>query len=332
VKVRDVAVAVPATRVDSATIAEWTGADPVFIADKIGIKSRAFLADGETVASLAAAACHQLFTNNPALRRDEIGLVILVTQNPDFKLPHTSALLQHELKLTTETACFDVNLGCSGYVYALTAAKAFMASEEIRNALVVTCDPYSRIMGKSDRDTVTIFVDAASATWLSSESGATIGLLDFGTDGSGADSLIVKAGGAAHPLTSIWSDTPPACAPEDLRLKMNGRAIFNFMMARVPISVKRCLERNRLSMADIDYFVFHQASKFMVENLRRALKVDAEKAPCDLTDVGNTVSSSIPMLLSHLRASKRLAGARVLVSGFGVGLSWATNVLTFGEQ
>lgn len=310
-------------------IAEWTGADLSFVVDKIGIASRAFLADNETLVSLSQQACNVLFIRNPELKRENVRLLVLVTQNPDYKLPHSSAVLQTALSLPVDTACFDINLGCSGYVYALTIVKALMIAEGITDAVLVTCDPYSKIMGKSDRDTVTVFGDAATATWLSSEVGGEIGRLDFGTDGAGAHHLMVKAGGGAFPVASLWGEKQKEIRPEDYRLTMNGRAIFNFMMQRIPNSVASCLKKNGLALSDVHLFVFHQASKFMVENLGKRLGLDAAKVPCDIRDIGNTVSSSIPVLLSRMLDADGLDGKSVLVSGFGVGLSWATNVIRF---
>lgn len=329
-RLRDIAFALPSTRIESDVIAEWTGVDADFITQKIGVKTRAFLSAEETPLSLAKEACDALFSRNPQLARDKIRLLIVVTQNPDFKLPHSSALVQNALTLDLNTACFDINLGCSGYVYALTVAKSFMLSEGISDGVIVTCDPYSRIMGKSDRDTVTVFGDAATASWLSSEAGGDIGRLDFGTDGGRARHLMVKAGGSCYPVTGIWGQETTPCRPEDFRLKMSGQGIFNFAMERVPKSVLRCLEKNKLSVSDIDYFVFHQGSKFLLDNLRKRLNLDSEKVPLNLEDVGNTVSSSIPLLLSQMKDKGVLGGKRILISGFGVGLSWASAVIDFG--
>lgn len=328
-RLRAVAAAVPDRRVSAEEIASWTGGDAGFIADKIGIQSRAFLGPGETGVSLAKKACVRLIEENPELKPDRVGLLLVVTQNPDFRLPHSSALLQDALGLGTATACFDVSLGCSGYVYALTAARGFMATEEITDALLVTCDPYSKIMGRADRDTVSVFGDAATATWLSAEAGAEIGRGDYGTDGSGALNLVVPAGGAAQPIASLFEEG--AAGGECFRLRMNGRAIFNFMLERVPRSVARCLERNRLNVADVDQFVFHQASRFLLDNLRARLKLPADRVPVEIADVGNTVSSSIPLVLSRLLKYKSLRNKILLLSGFGVGLSWATNVIRFGD-
>ncbi len=328
-KLRRIAYAVPDERFSSEEVASWADLDATFVREKVGIESRAFLSEDETPLQLAVEACERLFESAPELDKGQIKLVVLVTQNPDYKLPHTSALLQHALELPSDVACFDVNLGCSGYVYALSVAKGFMATEGVNDALVVTCDPYSRIMGRADRDTIALFGDAASASWLSAEAGGEIGKLDFGTDGAGAENLIVRAGGAAQPMSSVHKEALPDIAARDYRLAMNGRGIFNFMMQRIPASVERCLEKNDLSTDAIDSFVFHQGSKFLLDNLRKKLGLDASKIPSNVRNLGNTVSSSVPILLADLDAQLELQGQRVLVSGFGVGLSWATNVIHF---
>jgi 3-oxoacyl-[acyl-carrier-protein] synthase-3 len=328
-RLRDIAFAIPETRVSSDEVARWAGLDPAFVAEKIGVESRAFLRPDETPVDLAKRACEALFRQSKQLDPQRIRLLVVVTQNPDFRLPHDSALLQNALGLPSESACFDINLGCSGYVYALSIAKALMAAEEIGDALLVTCDAYSRIMGRGDRDTVALFGDAASATWLSTEAGGRIGRCDFGTDGGGAEHLIVRAGGAARPLTSLHAEHSPAPPADDLRLQMNGRAIFNFMMERVPISLERCLQRNGVAREQVDFFVFHQASRFLVDTLARRLRLPADRVPINIAKLGNTVSSTIPIALAELLHAGRLSSKRVVVSGFGVGLSWATNIIEF---
>jgi 3-oxoacyl-[acyl-carrier-protein] synthase-3 len=315
--------------VESAVISHWTGLDLQFVTEKIGVESRRFLSADETPVKLAQQACQSLFAECPNLDSGRIGLLVLVTQNPDYKIPHSSALLQNALGLGKKVACFDLNLGCSGYVYGLSVVKSFMMVEGISDALLVTCDPYSRIMGKKDRDTVALFGDAATASWLSMEVGAGLGRPDFGTDGAGAENLIVRQGGSANPLMSIDREESPSEAEEGYRLHMNGRGILEFMMQEVPRSVSRCLEMNGVSVSDIDYFVFHQASRFLLHQLCKKLGLDEQKVPCNIKEVGNTVSSSIPLLLGQMQAKGELEGKRVLVSGFGVGLSWATNVIQF---
>jgi 3-oxoacyl-[acyl-carrier-protein] synthase-3 len=328
-KLRAIGHALPERAVASSEVARWSGLEESFIREKIGIASRRFLSDGETPVALAQRACEDLLAKAPELDPKRVKLLILVTQNPDFKIPHSSALLQSALKLPNDVGCFDINLGCSGYVYALSTVKGLMLSEGISDALLVTCDPYSRIMGRGDRDTIALFGDAATASWLSSEKGAEIGRLDWGTDGAGAENLIVPQGGSARPLSCL--DHPEAKVDDagELRLHMNGRGIFNFMIQRLPGTLKVCLEKNGLTDEAIDYYVLHQASRFMLQTLATRLRIPAAKLPINLEQVGNTVSSSIPLLLADLGQNGALRGKTVLISGFGVGLSWASNILRF---
>ncbi len=288
---RAIASAQPDWVVDNPTIAEWSGLTADFIGEKIGVRRRAFLRHDRGGVALARQACERLFNENPALDRSRVGLVVFVTQNPDYKLPHNSALLQDALKLPNHTAAFDINLGCSGYVYALSVAKGMMASEDIAEAIIVTCDPYSKIMDRANRDVIGLFGDAATATWLSSADGGRIGRGDYGTDGAGCQHLIVRSGGAVEPLTHLDGAPRAETATGGKHLHMNGRAIFNFMMSRVPATVDECLRRNALERSDVDYFVFHQASAFLLATLAERMKLPKAKVPVALADRGNTVSS-----------------------------------------
>jgi 3-oxoacyl-[acyl-carrier-protein] synthase-3 len=330
-KVRAISAVTPDWKVDNKTIHEWSRLDPAFVEHKLGVAQRAFLKHSESTIDLARAACEQLLEENPDLDRKSVRLVVFVTQNPDYRLPHSGALVQAALGLDRGTATFDVNLGCSGYVYGLSIAKAMMLSEHIDNALLLTCDPYSKIMRRDSREVIGIFGDGATATWLSSEVGAEIGKGDFGTDGSGARHLIVRKGGAMKPPSNLDGVETSEDQASNHTLQMNGRAIFNFVQTCVPASVARCLERNNLKLGDIDQFVFHQASRFMLETLAQQMGLPLSKVPIMLEQTGNTVSSSIPMALRELIRRNELRSGTALVSGFGVGLSWATNILFFTE-
>jgi 3-oxoacyl-[acyl-carrier-protein] synthase-3 len=260
-----------------------------------------------------------------ALSAKDVGLLILCTQNPDYKLPATSHILQDMLGLSNRCAAFDVNLGCSGFVYGLGIAKAFMEVHRIPNALLVTSDPYSKIIARKDRVTRPLFGDAAAATLLSEGAQCRIMESTFGSDGSGAKHLMVSGGGTRHP----HSDGPGPAQEPSPHLFMDGREIFNFMMRRVPEDVSLCLQKNGLNLVDIDYFVFHQASKYMLDSLVKRMGLDPAKVVYHLKDVGNTVSSSIPIALSPFFGEKKLARKKALLCGFGVGLSWASTVLNF---
>jgi 3-oxoacyl-[acyl-carrier-protein] synthase-3 len=327
-KLRAVASAIPEHVVSSDEVARWTGAEPDFIRKQVGVDKRAFLSAGETGVDLAAKAVMNL-VEQTGISLDSIGLLVYVTQTPDHGIPQNSALLQAAIGAST-LAAFDVGLGCSGYPYALTIAKSFMVDQGIKRSIVVTCDPYSKIMRRDDRATVTVFGDAATATLLDEDGTGTIGLGDFGTDGTLQDCLKIPGGRGANPLWSIHQDAPALDGDaDDYRLHMKGRGVFNFVMSSVPQSLDRALERNRLGLDDITWFALHQGSLYMLRQLAKTVGIPADRLLTNISRYGNTVSSTIPLLLQEKFAGPSPLNGHVLMSGFGVGLSWGSLVVTF---
>lgn len=313
--IQAIAHAFGGSKVDNLEYAARFGFEPEFVRDKLGIATRYVAGDGEASSDLAAAATAALLQKTGTDPAD-VGLVVVVTQTPDYQLPHTAALVHSRLGFPAKTASFDISLGCSGFVYGLSLATGFMAANGTRRAILLTVDCYSKVIDPADRATAPLFSDAAAATLLGDQPLYVPGKAVFGTDGSGAAGLIVKQGGSRAPS-------------EHGKLYMDGRAIYSFMMSRIPQDVEDCLSLNRLAAQDIDRFVFHQANRFMLESLRSRMKLPAEKVVIAVNDCGNTVGSSIPIALEPLLAERP---ARVLISGFGVGLSWATNVLQLRGQ
>jgi 3-oxoacyl-[acyl-carrier-protein] synthase III len=308
----------PARVLENDELVARFGFEREFLEQKIGVRRRYLCGPDESVSDLAVAAAERVLASS-RVEPGEVDLLVLCTQNPDYKLPTTADLVQHRLGLSTRCAAFDFNQGCSGYVYGLAIADSLMRAHGFRTGLLVTSEAYSKVVDPSNRDVVPLFGDGAAATLLRGGGRARIGRTSFGSDGSGANELIVRAGGSRHPEL--------ACAAGGA-LTMNGRAIFNFMMRQVPRSVAECLALNGLQRDQIDLFVFHQASRYMLEALRGALRLDPERVPIVMEDGGNTVSSTIPMALESLGGIDGLAGKRLLLCGFGVGLSWASTVLT----
>jgi 3-oxoacyl-[acyl-carrier-protein] synthase-3 len=332
VPIQAIASAVPARVEDARAIAEATGSDVDFIMNKVGIRQRHVLGSDESGVDLAEAACRRLFETN-GIKPGGIELLVFVTQTPDYPIPHNSALLAARLGMDIHLAAFDINLGCSGYVYALSLVEHMLAGEGFETGLLVTCDPYSKIVAKDDKATNAVFGDAATATLIQRSGGiATVGRCDYGTDGRGHDALIREVGGARHPLLAEAGAAAPIYDREAVRLKMKGREVFNFVLGRIPESVNRCLARNDLSLVQIDRFAFHQGSRQMVQQLAARIGAPAEKLLFNIDRYGNTVSSTIPLLLEDEIARRPAPGCRILVSGFGVGLSWATNVVTLGSH
>lgn len=300
------------------------------IADKVGVCERHVASSDETATDLAVLAAEALFANK-MVKREDIDFVLFCTQSPDYKLPSSACIIQNRLGLCTQCGSFDFNLGCSGYEYGLAVAKGLVMAGISSNVLLLTGETYNHYLHPRDKGNRTIFGDGASATVISTEGFATIGEFSLGTDGSGAEQLIVKSGGARFPekFNDLIFDGSGNPISSD-NLYMDGQDIFVFTLTKVPKMMKDVLARNRLQKEDVDLFVFHQANKYMLEHLRKKLKIDEEKFFDNLAFVGNTVSSTIPIAMCDAREQGKLKGY-VLLAGFGVGLSWGATILRIEE-
>lgn len=301
------------------------------IADKVGVDERRVSALDETASDLAVKAAESLFARGTASRED-IDFVLFCTQSPDYKLPSSACIIQDRLGLRTGCGAFDFNLGCSGYEYGLAVSKGLIAGGIARNILLLMGETYNKYIHPKDKGNRTIFGDGASATLVSTEGFAEIGEFILGTDGSGAKNLIVKSGGARHPapMCDLTFDGGGNPVSSD-HLYMDGQEIFAFTLMNVPKMVKDVLSKNHLQKDDVDLFVFHQASKYMLEHLLKKLKIEEDRFFVNLARIGNTVSSTIPIALCQAREKGRLKG-NVLLAGFGVGLSWGATVLRISSK
>lgn len=305
------------------------------ILEKTGIHERRVAAEGETAVDLAFAAATKLFDSG-AVARDEVDFLILCTQAPDYFLPTSACLLQHRLGIPTSVGALDINLGCSGFVYGLALASGLIASGAASTILLLTADTYSKFIHPGDKSVRTLFGDGAAATLIRAagdEDQATIGPFVFGTDGSGAGDLIVEAGGLRLPRTAETAmettDRTGNVRSRD-NLYMNGGAVLNFTLREVPRAVAALMKKTGTGPADYDSFVLHQANKFMLDALQKKLGVSAESVARHFEQIGNTVSSTIPFVLERELANKGCSpGTRMMLVGFGVGLSWAAGSVTF---
>jgi 3-oxoacyl-[acyl-carrier-protein] synthase III len=330
----DIATFLPAGRLDNSALEAlypaWS-ASKIF--EKTGIQTRAIAAADETAGDLAYGAAQALFKQERVSPSD-VDFIILCTQAPDYILPTTACVLQHRLGIPTAAGALDVNLGCSGYVYCLSLAKGLIETGAARCVLVLTADTYSKYIHPLDKSVRTLFGDGATATAVVAQESATpaIGPFVFGTDGSGAEQLIVPAGGFRRPRDASTAEEVRD-ASDNVRsadhLYMNGAEVMAFTLREVPRAVDAVLSKAGLAREDIDFFVLHQANRFMLEALRKKLKVPAERLPIHVETVGNTVSSTIPLTLHALKRAGELAlPHRMMLVGFGVGLSWAACILT----
>ena len=307
----------------------WS-AEKIF--QKTGIKERRVVAEGQTAADLGFCAADSLLRKTN-IDRESIDLLLYCTQSPDYFLPTTACILQDRLKLPTSVAAFDYNLGCSAFPYGLAVARSMIEGGIANNALLVMGETYSRYIHPMDKSVRTLFGDAGSATLITAveRDAPTIGPFVLGTDGTGAQNLIVPRGGMRQPL---GVDALPEKTDDsgnvrtDANLYMNGPAILEFTIRRIPAVVKELLAKAGLTMDDVQHVVLHQANEYMLTFLKKQLKVPDEKFAVHFAECGNTVSSTIPIVLQHLAESGSLkTGDRIMTVGFGVGYSWGANLM-----
>jgi 3-oxoacyl-[acyl-carrier-protein] synthase-3 len=306
---------------------EW-GIDK--IAAKTGIDNRHISADDEFSSDMAIKAAGKLFAEH-TVDKNDIDFLLLCTQSPDYILPTTACIVQDKLGLATTVGALDFNLGCSGFVYGLSLAKGLIAAGMAKKVLLITSETYSKFIHSEDKSNKTIFGDGASATLIDADNGFfNIGDFVFGTDGSGAENLIVKEGGRRYPAQSHSEDFRDEYnnVRNFRNLYMNGAAIFNFTNETVPKLIQMILDKSKLSFEEINLFVFHQANKYMLNHLKKKLKVPEDKFFLHIKDCGNTVSSTIPIALYEAqRENKFLMNDKIVLAGFGVGYSWAACIL-----
>jgi 3-oxoacyl-[acyl-carrier-protein] synthase-3 len=296
------------------------------ISSKTGINARHISANDEFSSDMAVKAAEKLFTEHN-IDRSEIDYLLFCTQSPDYFLPTTACIIQEKLGLGTTIGALDFNLGCSGFVYGLSLAKGLVAGQMAKNVLLITSETYSKFIHSKDKSNKTIFGDAAAATLITSEKGfCSIENFIFGTDGKGAENLIVKQGGMRFPVSDKNEDIVDEYGnvQNDRNLYMNGSEIFNFTGEFVPKLTESILEKSSLLKDDIDLFVFHQANKYMLNHLRKKIKIPEEKFFISMEDCGNTVSSTIPIALYEAQKQGKVDNSKNLIlAGFGVGYSWA---------
>ncbi|OYW21142.1 MAG: 3-oxoacyl-ACP synthase [Burkholderiales bacterium 12-64-5] len=316
------------TNEELAPLAEhWT---PEKIYEKTGIRERHIAADDECASDLAFHAAERLLQAKTIARAD-IDYVVFCTQLPDYPLPTTACLLQDRLGLPTTCGAVDINLGCSGYVYALGLVQGLIETGQATNVLLLTGETYSKVLRDDDVSVRTLFGDAGTATLVQAVTtdDRLLGPYVYGSDGRGGPNLMLKRHAwrnATVPAgVELASDSSNG---DDEFLTMNGPEIFTFTLKAVPAAVKALLQRAERSIEEVDLFVFHQANRYMLTHLRNKLGIDEDRFVIAMEHVGNTVSSTIPYALSEAQRTGRLTpGKLVMLVGFGVGYSWGATLL-----
>ena len=305
----------------------FQGFEPDKVESKIGIRQRHIAGNNETVLDMAYQASLKVLQGYD---KSKIDFILFCTQSPDYILPTTACILQDMLGLSTSVGAFDFNLGCSGFVYGLSIAKGLIVSGACKEILLITSETYSKHMHQDDRANRSIFGDGATATILNQQDMDKIFKFEFGTDGKGKDNLIVKNGGSRNKIdvNAPVSTDENGIFVSDNHLYMNGPEIFNFTIERIPEMIQKALLKNNLTMDDIHYIIFHQANKFMLDYLRKKMKIQEPKFYNNALFTGNTVSSTVPIALKDCLDNQIIKkGDKVLLSGFGVGYSWAATII-----
>ena len=300
--------------------AQFPSWDMDLIYAKTGIAKRHIAAENECASDLGVAAVRKLFDRHD-IDPASIDFLLLCTQTPDYPLPTTACLMQDRLGLSTNAGALDFNMGCSGFVYGLSLADGLIRTGPSRRVLLVTAETYSKYIDPTDRSLRTIFGDGAAATLIEAVDEPTLSAFQFGTDGSGADTLMVTKGGARCEQDA---HKPRHRKRWPSALYMDGPSLINFTVAAVPKLVENILSAGGLSMRQIDLFLFHQATDKMLTMLQERMGLDPQRLPIVLRDYGNTVSATIPISIHEMRKQGRIqSDSNVMLVGFGVGWSWA---------
>ncbi len=292
---------------------------------KTGIRQRHIAGENECSSDLGVAAAEKLFAEHN-IDRNSIDFLLFCTQTPDYPLPTTACLIQDRLRLPKSIGALDFNLGCSGFVYGLSLADGLIRGGTARRVLLITAETYSKFIDATDRSLRTIFGDGAAATLIEASDSPSLGSFVFGTDGSGADMLLVAKGGTRPEADAIQ---PRKRRRWPSSLYMDGPELVKFSIDVTPPLIEKVLAAAGWRRDQVDLFLLHQATVFLLDHIRERLSLDRDHTPEALEQYGNTVSSTIPILIHDLRRSDRLRpGKRTLLLGFGVGLSWAGCVWT----
>ncbi|MCK9206160.1 MAG: ketoacyl-ACP synthase III [Salinivirgaceae bacterium] len=318
----------PANIVDNNNLSKrFPDLDVEKLEKRIGIKQRHIVSENQTALDLATEAAKLTLQG---YNKGNIDFIILCTQSPDYFLPTSACILQDRLGLSKNIGAFDFNLGCSGYVYGLSIAKGLVDTGSAKAVLLVVAETYSKHIHPLDKANLSIFGDGAAASIVEKGDNG-IGEFVFGTDGSGYEKLIVKNGGFKNRLETDVKNFEYGTGniTNNNCLYMDGPEIFNFTIETIPAIIEKTLLKNNLTVDEVDYFIFHQANKFMLDHLRNKLGIPKSKFYINLESTGNTVSATIPIALTRaLDEGLIVKGNKVLLAGFGVGLSWASTIIT----
>lgn len=300
--------------------------------ENIGIEERRIVEDDVCASDLCYKAAKKLFDDN-SIDPSSIDVLLFMSQTSDYRIPATAPILQHRLGLSKDTACLDLSLGCSGYVYALSTAFAYASMEGVNRVLLLDGETFSKIVNKRDKVDWPLYGDAATAT-LIEKGDFEESVFILKSDGAGENAVKIPSGGMRTPVcceSLEEREREDGNIRNDIEVYMDGMDVFNFAMSVVPKSVKEIVKESSTSMDDIDWLVFHQANKFMTDFFAKRLKFNMDKVPYCIQKYGNTSSTSVALTIVSELKDKIKNGDRVVMCGFGAGLSWGTARIIFSD-
>ena len=295
--------------------------------NNIGIVERRIAASDVTASDLCFKAAQQLMTDN-CIAPESIDVLLFMSQTPDYRIPATSCLLQERLGLPRETMCFDISLGCSGYLFALSTAFAYASMEGVNRVLLLDGETFSKIVNRRDKVDWPLYGDAGTATLVEKGDFQPSTFMLY-TDGSGADTLKIHAGmrNPITPQSCVEREQEDGNIRSDLEVFMDGMDVFNFAISKVPKSIKALLKETNDTIDDVDYLVFHQANRFMMDFFVKKLKISHDRVPYCIGKYGNVSSASVPLTISSELNGKLEGDNKIVLSAFGAGLSWGSAIM-----
>lgn len=327
------AACVPSRVIDNYKYTEFFPEEDVRkVVDKIGIFERRFVDDKTCASDLCFAAAERLFADNN-INREEIDLVVFISQTPDYRMPATSILLQDRLGLPNSTIAFDVNLGCSGFIYGLSIVYSFMAQSGLRKALLLDGETRSKVYSPKDRTSAFIFGDAGVAALIERNEKFGDSQFSLNSDGSRGELIMIPGGGYRNMSSDETLRERVVDEYGNIRSDeqgyMKGGDVFNFVISEIPKDIKRLFAEAQCDIADVDYYIFHQANSFINNYIAKKMKLDRDRMPSTIGKYGNTSSVSVPLTIASELKDKLCGEHRLMLSAFGVGMAWATAIVPF---
>jgi 3-oxoacyl-[acyl-carrier-protein] synthase-3 len=331
--IKAMAAAVPSNRIDNYAYTQYFPADEVReVVDKIGVYERRFADENTCSSDLCFAAAEKLFADN-SIDRSEIDLLVFISQTPDYRMPATSVILQHRLGLQNSTIAFDINLGCSAFIYGMAVVYSMMEKANLRKALLLDGETRSKVYSPKDRRTAFLFGDGGVAALIERNEKFGESFFSMNSDGSRENLIKINAGGYRIPSSPETLKEKVVDEYGNIRNEeqgyMNGGDVFTFVNREVPTDINRILEYTGRDKDSFDYIIFHQANNFINTHLAKKLKLDVNKIPSTIEKYGNTSSVSVPLTIVSELKDKMLGEKELLLSAFGVGMTWATAIVKF---